>query len=381
MIRASGLLLLLGAAPPWESPRLPAGAPAPAGLVGMKAADCGVCHAEIYAEWQSSIHAHAWTDRQFQGELSKDPEVGWVCLNCHTPAGDQQAEITRSTGQVRAPAREKNASFDEAWREEGISCASCHVREGVVLGPHAVGAAPHPVRQDESLRSPSLCLSCHQAMARYEDALVCSFNTGTEWVEAGIDQSCQDCHMPAVSRAAAPGAPEREGKRHLFLGSRVPKDELSAQEQAYYALFQPGADVVVTLPDAAEVGARVEGQLTLSNARAGHQLPSGDPERYLLATIEIYDASGALLGRTLYRVGQRWSWWPVANKLADNRLSPGESRSIPFSFPMPEGGAEVRMRVEHFRISPENAAYHQLDGYPISSLVSEGRWTVGAAPR
>lgn len=346
----------------------------------MTAADCGACHAEIYAEWRASIHAHAWTDRQFQGELSKDPEVSWLCLNCHTPAADQQAELAASTGQVRAPIRQKNPSFNAAWREEGLSCAACHVRDGAVLGPYGDTVAPHPVRRDDSLRSAALCLSCHQAVARYEDALVCTFNTGTEWAEAGKD-TCQSCHMPAVTRALVAGGPSREGRRHLWLGSGIPKDAIEPGEESFYQLFEPGADVLLSLPDAATPGDPVMGVLALTNARAGHMLPSGDPERYILATLEIYDGAGALLGRTIYRIGQRWTWWPVANKLADNRLKPGETRVIPFSFPMPQSGARVSMKVENYRISPENAAYHKLEGYPISALVTEETRAVRPAPR
>ena len=28
---------------------------------------------------------------------------------------------------------------------EGVTCAACHVREGKVLGTHAIDDAPHPV--------------------------------------------------------------------------------------------------------------------------------------------------------------------------------------------------------------------------------------------
>ncbi|MCB0686757.1 MAG: hypothetical protein KDC53_09530, partial [Saprospiraceae bacterium] len=37
----------------------------PAGLVSIRAFDCGICHREIYEEWKLSTHAHAWTDLQF----------------------------------------------------------------------------------------------------------------------------------------------------------------------------------------------------------------------------------------------------------------------------------------------------------------------------
>ena len=67
----------------WENP-LPYQA-VPKGLASLRAADCGVCHQEIYQEWQVSTHAHALSDRQFQAEMHKSPAVSWLCLNCHTP--------------------------------------------------------------------------------------------------------------------------------------------------------------------------------------------------------------------------------------------------------------------------------------------------------
>ncbi|MCB9764149.1 MAG: hypothetical protein H6739_30540 [Alphaproteobacteria bacterium] len=347
--------------------------------MGVKAADCGVCHQALYEEWRTSVHAHAWTDRQFQGELAKDPEVGWVCLNCHTPAADQQPERVTATGAIRAPQRTPNPTFNAAWQEEGISCATCHVRDGEILGPYGDTAAPHPVRKaTEALRSEDLCLSCHQAVARYEDALVCAFNTGVEWQEAEVGKPCQGCHMPTVQRPLVPGYPEREVRRHLWLGSRVPKDALEPGEQAFYDLFEPGLDVALDLPEAAAPGQLVEGTLTVTNARAGHRVPTGDPERYVLVTVTVTDPGGAQLARTTLRLGQRWVWWPEAQRLADDRLAPGESRAVTVRFPMPEGGAAAHLLAEHYRISPENAAYHGLDGYPIKSTTAEARYEVAA---
>ncbi|MFO0767868.1 MAG: multiheme c-type cytochrome [Nitrospiraceae bacterium] len=44
----------------------------PEGLTSLKAESCGSCHREIYEEWKSSIHAHAYEDPFFQAYLTKD---------------------------------------------------------------------------------------------------------------------------------------------------------------------------------------------------------------------------------------------------------------------------------------------------------------------
>ena len=41
-----------------------------------------------------------------------------------------------------------NQDFDQALREEGITCAGCHVRDGVILGPFDDAVAPHPTQFD-----------------------------------------------------------------------------------------------------------------------------------------------------------------------------------------------------------------------------------------
>ncbi|MEK6786984.1 MAG: multiheme c-type cytochrome, partial [Nitrospirota bacterium] len=56
----------------------------PDGLASLKAESCGQCHREIYEEWKTSIHAHAYEDPFFQAYWKKDKNI-WVCLNCHTP--------------------------------------------------------------------------------------------------------------------------------------------------------------------------------------------------------------------------------------------------------------------------------------------------------
>ena len=327
----------------------------------MRAQDCGVCHVEIEAEWSASIHARSWTDRQFQSELQKDPEVGWLCLNCHTPAADQQAEIVIHTGNVRQPDRAPNPDFDPAWREEGISCASCHVRDGVVLGPYGSNAAPHPVRQAPELLESGVCTTCHQAQARLEEALVCAFNTGVESSEAEAG-TCQSCHMPEVHRPLVEGGEVRPGRRHLWLGSLVPKETLTPEEEAFYTLFEPGIDFSMA-PDLLEGGARTL-RLVVENKRAGHMLPTGDPERFLLVHIEATDQEGRVLASLRHRIGQRWEWHPVARKLSDNRLAPGETRVLTLPLEESEGAITVRVRAEHWRISPENAEYHALGDYP-----------------
>jgi len=332
------LPILLGASP-WERPRTPVIDAKALGVTGLKASDCATCHPAVASEWSTSIHAAAWTDPQFQAELHKDAEVGWLCLNCHTPIANQQQQLVTDGENIRSPTTVLNVDFDASFRSEGVSCLACHWRaEGIATARSDV-RAPHPTVHDPELGGDQTCTVCHQATARLEDALVCHFNTGVEKASAGVTQSCTDCHMPAVKRG------ERHGRLHSWPGSGIGKGERPPP---------PGLDGLDL--EGPTVGADGELRFALINARAGHMLPTGDPERYLEVSAELLDKEGGLTDSRRWRIGQTWVWSPKAEKRADNRLAVGERR--PFTWALKAEGAVVRLKVEHVRLSPENLDYH-----------------------
>ena len=146
---------------------------------GPQASQCGACHVEQYREWQGSAHAGAFTNKTFQGAAGSPAEE--ECLKCHTPLGIQEKQEARSFHQ-----------------EEGVTCVSCHLSQGKMVGPHATSAlfTPHPVQENSQLyQSPALCATCHA-------------ETLSQWQKAAAGQqvrSCQDCHMPTVQRRATQG--------------------------------------------------------------------------------------------------------------------------------------------------------------------------------
>src|SRR5579864_6034680 len=380
-IRALIVLLVLAAAALakvkifgywWENP-LPYQA-TPAGLQSLSAAQCGVCHAEIYREWQASAHAHALSDLQFQAEMKKSPEVGWLCLNCHTPLENQLERIAFDVrnGSTHQPVVRPNARFDRTLNQEAVTCAVCHVRDGVVLGPYPDSKAPHPVRQDRGLLTADVCTMCHQATAAYTDTLVCTFDTGAEW-KAGPygqrGQACSTCHMPAVERAVAAGGPVRQSRRHFFFGSKIPKElRLTDAERKDYALYQPGISVRILA--ATRSGSNASVRLALKNARAGHLLPTGDPERFVRVDVTLMAAGNGIETKSL-RIGQKWEWWPKARKLDDNRVQALGQRMETIAFQSP-GASAVRVAVYNCRLTEQNARYHSLIGrYPLESRVLE----------
>ena len=200
----------------------------PAGLTDLSAASCGACHPDAYAEWQVSTHAHAWVDRQFQAEITKS-ENRWMCQNCHTPLMIQQAQwpVSLVNDDVERPVWVQNPDVSSALQQEGISCASCHVKDGMIVGPNGTQNAAHPTREDASFRGVEVCLRCHQATATYPGkSFVCTFQTGDEWAAGpygAVNQPCQTCHMPTVVRPIVAGGEPVEAHRHWWAGGGIPK--------------------------------------------------------------------------------------------------------------------------------------------------------------
>lgn len=360
---------------PWQAPQTPEIQAKEWGLSGLRAADCGVCHTEIYAEWKQSTHAAAWSDPQFQAEFHKDPEVGWLCLNCHTPVANQQAEIVRTPDVVRNPSTDPNPAFDPTFRSEGVSCLACHYRPQGIAAPHADVKAPHAIVYAPDLTEDATCLGCHQATARLEDALVCHFNTGMEKEEAGVTASCTSCHMPEVKRSMAVGGPVRSGGRHTWAGSGIGKGSTTPHPGLDGLDF--GFEVEPIDGDAHDV------RVSLHNARAGHRIPTGDPERAIEVQLAIHDAAGAVLATHTERIGQTWQWSPVAMRLDDNRIGVNETRWVVWRYPGNPAAQQVEVKVRHIRLSQENLDYHialirkghagptvaELEAYPTSRLL------------
>lgn len=351
----------------------------PRGLKTLSAAECGSCHVQIYREWRQSVHAQAWADPQFQGELHKQPGVSWLCINCHTPLVNQLDSLVVSLqdGDVERPVKVRNARYDESLRDEAITCASCHVRDGAVEGPFGDTRAPHAVRRNPAFRSSELCLRCHQAVQTYPGkSFTCTFDTGNEWKAGPFAANgvvCQDCHMPPVERALVEGGPVRRVGMHGWIGSHLRKgnETLPALWDSLAARRPPGIELRADSVRAASPGAAVEWTVRAVNANAGHMLPTGDPERAVIVTLAALSPAGDTLAREDVRLGQRWEWWPAPRKLGDERLAPGAERAITLRLRAPAGEWTLGARAVNERISDANADFHRLaESYPRRTEVA-----------
>ncbi|MBW2373277.1 MAG: hypothetical protein JRF70_12165, partial [Deltaproteobacteria bacterium] len=95
----------------WRLPVPAQGAP-PEGFTPIEAAldpaSCGSCHPQQFADWQTTLHAGAYSPG-FAGQLIEGPLAERVerdaCLTCHSPLVEQQR--------------------DAGLRAQGVVCVAC----------------------------------------------------------------------------------------------------------------------------------------------------------------------------------------------------------------------------------------------------------------
>jgi nitrate/TMAO reductase-like tetraheme cytochrome c subunit len=135
---------------------------------------CEKCHAEVYAEWEDSPHAHALSPRFTV--LTNGAKIS-RCNACHIPT---------SAVPGSPPPMERYYQ-----RDTGVNCVTCHYWKGMYLGPYGKRRAPHPVLKMTGLYEKSeFCGTCHRGA--FEE-----WNAAPALAKA---RQCQQCHLPRVTR-------------------------------------------------------------------------------------------------------------------------------------------------------------------------------------
>jgi hypothetical protein len=135
----------------------------------------------------------------FRASWDRAPD-GW-CLECHEPlpAGQEALIGALARPGVRRPAEGVG---------QGVTCAVCHLVDGVVLtgpAPSRAAAAAHPVRAEPGLGSEA-CARCHEFPFQNHTRLA-PFSLGdepaqstfSEWASsdaAARGETCASCHLP-----------------------------------------------------------------------------------------------------------------------------------------------------------------------------------------
>ena len=316
----------------------------PAGLTSLSARECGACHQDAYREWATSMHAHAWTDPYFQVDFEFDGSQQ-ICLNCHTPLQDQQENLVLGfqDREKFQPILAPNKSFDAALRDEGVTCAVCHVRDRVIIGPFGDTDAPHATRRDPDMTDGSgVCRRCHVATGRRWDTFyrIPPCGTVAEIMESGGDlPDCTSCHMPTAERPLVAGGAARPSRMHLFRGGHD-------SETVRQALT---VDVEMSSAGSGQRTATVGVQ----NTGAAHYLPTGTPDRHLTVEFRLMGEDGRLLEEQIHSLKRTILWRPFIVDLRDTRLPNGTRRTYTFAVDMATDPAPAALDIM--------VRYHLLD--------------------
>lgn len=341
----------------WERP-IPAQGPAPEQWSPLEASlspqQCGTCHVDQYEDWQTTIHAHAYSPG-LSGQFVSRQDFTFTrsCLRCHAPLSEQQAQLPMTGGGFGT-----NPDFDPALKEQGIVCAACHVRGNTRHGPPTREGSTAPsdegmphggVVRTEYFEDSRFCSGCHQFAAPAANGKSLQ-NTYQEWASsryAAEGVSCQSCHMP--------------DRRYLWRGIHDPDMVRSGVTITWHAVDASG-----------RLGLRV------TNTGTGHRFPT-----YVTpavdVVVEFLDTDGNQIAAagatgTIERVvsSQGGTWV----ESSDTRLAPDSSFIV--AGEVPPGAAFARGSVV---VRPDAFYRNVFAGLLAGSLSDTARVLIDAAHR
>ena len=260
----------------------------PVGLANLSAQGCRACHEGQHEGW-STGHGSSARSSPWRGaaEAAGDP----TCAACHQPLEEQHP----------------GESFDAGLSLEGVTCASCHVRDGFVLTARAADApaSPHPLAHSPALADDTVCAACHQLTWSGADRPL--YDTGSTWqtsayAEAGV--SCTACH-----------------------GSHGPP-------------LDPAQAVSVLLDvERLEVrrgGPPLRAKITLQNTGSGHAFPAGSPFRAVQVRLALDHEDGVTsASESLTLLGRELATEAPWLTQTDSRLGIGETRVLDWEGALP----------------------------------------------
>jgi hypothetical protein len=283
-------------------------------------ADCGQCHAEQFAQWQTSRHARSFSPGLVGQILTFDAADTAECLQCHAPLDEQRIAFEAVRGRGVAALTDNLASA-------GNACGGCHLREHRHFAPPqrgtaAIGASALPAPHDGAWRTKffeksEFCSVCHQFPVSLAVNGKPTENTYVEWQgspQAAQGTTCQTCHMP--------------DRRHLWRGIHDPE------------MVAAGLTPHMTA-DAERV------RFEVANTGVGHAFPTYVTPKVVMRAVAL-DIAGAPRLETLrsYEIvrkvryeNDRWI------ELSDTRLLPGQSAAIELAW---NGSDRVQVWLEVF---------------------------------
>lgn len=249
---------------------------------------CGKCHAQEYAAWSQSVHAHAGEDPMVMhcvrtergivgGAADADGGPGFhytqLCAGCHDPVSARGGDFTMQSGH-------------------GVTCLGCHdvTREIHAGGNGDLLATTHDWTQDHAasakaslatLAQPEFCGGCHTQFVPGSGLV--AIGTLPEYKASPYAPStrCVDCHMPQMGQSGV--------FDHKFAGGNVYLSKYFDLTDLTTAQQQNLTHVVTLAAQRVDGGVLV----TVANRGAGHAFPTGVTDiREPWVQVQAFDANG-----------------------------------------------------------------------------------------
>ena len=162
-------------------------------------------------------------------------------------------------------------------------CGVCHFKLQQEMWPYDTEDLYAPVQQ-----SSQFCAPCHST--GFWDTQI--YNSYGEWLESDYSnpesgQTCQDCHMPSL------------GATQFAL---TEKGGLQRPAESIFSHRMPGASDEELLQNAVsmEVAAAIQADqiivdVTITNDKTGHHVPTDSPLRHMILLVDVTDPKGNLL--------------------------------------------------------------------------------------
>ncbi|TAJ07673.1 MAG: hypothetical protein EPO61_12420 [Nitrospirae bacterium] len=326
--------------------------------VFIRSEDCKQCHDRHYEEWKGMreqtpdlktfgrvdaalLHGTSLESPVFKTVLglwlqtNPTAEERTRCLSCHVPAVTVFPQHTDKISQQVLSGKVE---------VEGISCASCHLINGVsgapanpptfklqpgkmMYGPYAEPEENlvHPASQSDLYRGANYCASCH--FDKVKD--VTKRELPGEILQGTI---CQDCHMePSTgSSTSKRGAMTRSIGRHWFRGVVIPG--IMLKNRNLQAEWMPRVDVEATKSQVS-----VDGTVLVRTGSLPHSFPDGDPVlKQFLVTITIKNAQGQVLASEQKRFGVPYEQI-LRGPIPEPLVRGGTTKRVPFTLALPAG--------------------------------------------
>lgn len=273
---------------------------------------CQMCHPRQFDEWSGSMHAYSLKDPTFAalrriGQSTYLNALNQACERCHSVIGSRSGEIQWGPFDMQTLS---------PVTQEGVGCDLCHTITGISrLSNGGIALSPGKTKHG-SLRDPQpntahtstyndlyvsseYCGSCHDLVTDGGLGLETTFR---EWRQEGFHvtgKTCNECHMPAYTAAAAVGGPVRTVHDHRFVGADlalVSFPNREGQLAAVTAMLQGALTVEFDIPSTVAAGSDLPIQVRLVNDKTGHDVPSGVPFiRQMWLSVIVRDQGGTIL--------------------------------------------------------------------------------------